>query len=295
MGNKWPTIFLEFVKERCLLFAGCQWQASEGHVLTNPENLPVLLIAEDNEELRNFLSRSLEHHYRVVKAENGLNAWDIILEELPDVILSDVMMPGMDGFALSKQVKSDIRTSHICLILLTSRGSYEAKMQGLEAGADDYISKPFHLAELELRIANLLQQQQKTRTHHQSQLRTGQQGETKAVVEDPFLKRLYEELETRLDDPKLGVDQLSEVMLMSRSTLNRKLRSLLDISTNDLVRQYRLKKGAELLAAGMDITSVAYKVGFSSPSYFTQRFREQYGLTPTEYMARSSTKEDLHS
>ena len=98
-----------------------------------------------------------------------------------------------------------------------------------------------------------------------------------------------------MDDPKLGVDQLSEVMLMSRSTLNRKLRSLLDISTNDLVRQYRLKKGAELLVAGMDITSVAYKVGFSSPSYFTQRFREQYGLTPTEYVARSSTKEDLHS
>ncbi|HWI93835.1 MAG TPA: helix-turn-helix domain-containing protein, partial [Flavisolibacter sp.] len=150
---------------------------------------------------------------------------------------------------------------------------------------DDYITKPFNLSELELRTANLVQLQQKQRAWLQAQLMSSNPEQELPVVKDPFLIQLYKEIDARLDDPELGVDYLSRTMAMSRSTLNRKLKSLLNISTNDLLRQYRLQKAAGLLTSGMDISTVAYQVGFSSPSYFSQCFKERYGITPSEHIS----------
>ena len=155
-------------------------------------------------------------------------------------------------------------------------------------GADDYITKPFNLQELELRAANLLQHQQKQRAWLQAQLLTSSPQQELPVITDPFLRQLYKEMDARLDDPALGVEYLSRTMAMSRSTLNRKLRSLLDISTNDLIRQYRLQKAVRLLPSGIDISTVAYQLGFSSPSYFSQCFKEKYGITPSEFLSGKS-------
>ena len=151
-----------------------------------------------------------------------------------------------------------------------------------------YITKPFNLQELELRTANLLQLQQKLRLWLQSQLISTAPPNQLPEITDQFLVALYQEMDAKLDDPQLGVDQLCKSMAMSRSTLNRKLKSLLDISTNDLIRQYRLQKAAQLISSGSDISSAAYQVGFSSPSYFSQCFKEQYGITPSEYTSRQS-------
>ena len=244
---------------------------------------PLLLIVEDNEELRSFLVESMNTRYRLLDAANGLDAWELILEELPDIVISDVMMPGRNGFDLCQLCKTDNRTAHIGFILLTSKSAHSAKVQGLETGADDFITKPFQLDELELRVANLLHTQQKIRADLKRHLLTTEPKSILPKVADPFLKHLFEEMDAKLDDPELGVDYLCKAMAMSRSTLNRKLKSLLNISTNDLIRQYRLQKATTHLSAGLDIATACYKVGFSSPSYFSQCFKEQYGITPSDY------------
>ena len=247
---------------------------------------PLLMLVEDNDELRAFLAESMRPHYRIVEAANGLLAWEIILNELPDIIISDVMMPGQDGFDLCKQCKTDNRTAHIGFILLTSKAAHEARLQGLTTGADDYITKPYNQQELDLRIVNLLKLQQTVRQHLQAQVLTTELQKTESVISDPFLIQLYKEIDAKIDDAEMGVDYLCKVMAMSRSTLNRKLKILLGISTNDVIRQYRLQNATSLLLGGDDITTAAYKVGFSSPSYFTQCFKEQYGVTPSEYLGR---------
>ncbi|MEO6818215.1 MAG: response regulator, partial [Ginsengibacter sp.] len=255
-------------------------------IRTDNDEAPLLMIVEDNDELRSFITESMQQYYRVIEAADGLKAWDIILDELPDVIISDVMMPGQDGFDLCHLCKNDNRTAHIGFILLTSKSSHESMLQGLKTGADDYITKPFNQNELELRIVNLLQLQQKTRQHLQEQIIVTKPQNTEPVISDSFLIQLYKEIDAKIDDAELGVDYLCKVMAMSRSTLNRKLKALLDISTNDLIRQYRLKSATALMLGGQDITTAAYSVGFSSPSYFSQCFKEQYGVTPSEYLSK---------
>lgn len=249
------------------------------------EYAPVVLIVEDNPELRSFIADGMRTHYRVLEATNGAEAWDTVLRELPELVISDVMMPEKDGFDLCRQVKADPRTAHTGFILLTSKAAQDARIKGLTAGADDYITKPFSQDELELRVANLLQLQQKLRSHLRQQLIAEQPQDELPAVKDPLLQQLYEEMDRKLDSPELTVDHLAKTCNMSRSTLNRKLRVLLDISPNDFIRQYRLQKASVLLKHGEEIAAVAYRVGFSSPSYFTQCFREQFGITPSDYVS----------
>lgn len=253
---------------------------------TTREDAPLLLVAEDNDELRSFLVETLNKEYRILEASDGNKAWELILQELPDMVISDVMMPGQDGFDLCKICKTDSRTSHIGFILLTSKTAHDARLKGLGAGADDYITKPFNLQELELRTANLYQLLLKQRERWQLQLSSLEPAEPLPATTDRFLEKLYKEIESRLDDPELGIDYLCKVMAVSRSTLNRKLRALLDISTNDLIRKYRLQKASGLIESGLDIASAAYQTGFSSPSYFSQCFKEQYGLSPSDWVLR---------
>jgi CheY-like chemotaxis protein/anti-sigma regulatory factor (Ser/Thr protein kinase) len=262
---------------------------SKGKTEDANSNKPLVMIVEDNDELRHFLVTHMRKQYVVLEAADGLRAWEIILNELPDIIISDVMMPGQDGFDLCKSCKTDNRTSHIGLILLTSKAAHDAKLQGLGCGADDYMTKPFHLDELDIIISNQLHLQDNLRKYLQSNLLVKEPALVLPVVTDPFLVKLYEEMDNGLDDSEMGVDYLSKAMAMSRSTLHRKLKSLLHISANDLIRQYRLQKATTFLLAGDDISVAAYKVGFSSPSYFTQCFREQYNVTPSEFIAKEKS------
>lgn len=248
---------------------------------------PQLFVVEDNEELRSFIMKSLEGNYEVTGAADGILAWEMIRTTLPDIVISDVMMPGQNGFDLCNLCKSDPLTAHIGFILLTSKAAHEARIQGLQAGADDYVTKPFQLDELELRIQNLFRLQQNVRTQLKAQLFSNSPGVTSSIS-DPFLDRLHKEIDTRLTNPDLMVEDLCKALSVSRSTLNRKLKALLDVSANDLIRQYRLEKASTLLRSGMDIASVSYNVGFGSPSYFAQCFRERYLLTPSEYISQQN-------
>ncbi|MCG2612642.1 ATP-binding protein [Terrimonas sp. NA20] len=253
--------------------------------LRNLHEKPLILVAEDNAELRHLLAEGFTTDWQVITAADGLIAHEIILSEMPDVIISDIMMPGKNGMDLCRIVKEDQRTGHIGFILLTSRAAHDVKLKGLETGADDYVIKPFHFDELQLRISNLLLLQQKQREFLRLQALPADPGIALPKITDAFIQHVYQLLDAHLDDPQLNVDFLARNLSMSRSSLNRKLKSLLDISANDLIRRYRLQRATALLASGNDISSTAYQTGFNTPSYFSQCFREQYGITPSEYIA----------
>lgn len=255
-------------------------------------DLPLLLLVEDNEELLAFLCESFERNlltgktrFRVLTANNGLAALQLAIEELPDLVISDVMMPGMDGYTLCSKLKTDKVTCHIAVILLTAKISYESRLSGLQLGADDYISKPFHFDELETRVCNLLDHQEKQRANYRAQLQQKDSFSQTQETENPFLKTIYAIIDDMIDDPQLGATKLAEKNAMSLRTLNRKLNALIGLTAGDLIRQYRLQKSLVLLKTGHNVSEAAYMVGFETPAYFSQCFKEQYGVSPKDYLA----------
>ena len=256
------------------------------------EKFPQILLVEDSLELAGFIAGILSEHYKVTHVTNGAEGLDKALSIMPDLILSDVMMPVMDGYEMCGRLKEDIRTSHIPVVLLTAKATRENMISGLSIGADDYLAKPFHPTELLLRIHNLLDRQQKLRDRVRAELNlpAGSPLDIEPVIQDIFITRLYEVLDEHLDDEQFGVDQLTTAINMSRSSLHRKLKTLTDMSTTEVVRNYRLKKASLLLKEGYTSSDAAYKTGFGSPAYFTKSFREVYGVTPTEYVLRVNRK-----
>ena len=255
-----------------------------GEATEEQEKLPSVLLVEDNQELARFIEGTLDPQYLVQHVQNGAIGFEAALANMPDLIVSDVLMPVMDGFTMCSKLKNDIRTSHIPLILLTAKASQDSLIEGLSKGADDYLTKPFHPSELLLRIHNLIARQQKLREKIRVELSLPGIPQQKEVVEDVFLVKLYARLDEHLDDSLFGVDQISGEMNMSRSSLHRKLKTITGLSTSEVVRNYRLKKATILLRSGHNSSDTAYMAGFGSPAYFTRCFREVYGMTPGEYI-----------
>ena len=210
------------------------------------------------------------------------------LEHLPDLILSDVMMPLMDGFTLCHQLKTDLRTSHIPIILLTAKSSVENRLAGLSLGADDYLTKPFQLTELQLRVRNQLVSKQRQREWVQASLSNPDPAAPQSSPEstDPFLTRLYALFEANLSDAGFGLDQILSELGMSRTNLFRKVKALTGLTAHDLLRNYRLKQAAKRLRSGVPVSETAYQVGFESPAYFSKCFRELYQVSPSEFVTQ---------
>lgn len=248
---------------------------------------PLILVVEDNDELRDFIVDSLSSDLKVIVAENGITGWRLTEKHLPDIIISDVMMPEMDGYELCKKVKDDPRTNHISVILLTAKMAQSSKEAGLACGADDYMTKPFHSHELELRVKNALAQQARLKEKLRKQLLPSSPSAEIESPNDVFLSKLYQFLEGHHTNSKLEVSEVAEAMGMSKSTLNRKLRSLLNVSALNLIKQYRLQRAVCLLESGESISAAAYSSGFESPSYFTQVFKESFGTTPSDFKKAS--------
>lgn len=241
-----------------------------------------ILLVEDHPELMDFIGTMLSDHYQVLSAANGAEAWEICQREMPDLVISDVMMPLMGGFELCELIKSSTETDHIGVILLTARSAAESKIEGLSCGANDYLTKPFHFQELMLRIQNFLTYQQTLRNNHQKELISLEPAE-EGTKTHPFLMKLYLQIENNLDNSEFTIDHLASELAVSSRTLNRKLSSLIGVSANEVIKNFRLKRAAELLAAGRNISETAYEVGFESPSYFGQCFKNVYSITPSEF------------
>lgn len=244
-----------------------------------------LLLVEDNEDIRQFLRQSLEQEYEIAEATDGKQGLAQALENPPDLIISDVAMPEMDGIELCRNLKTNVLTSHIPVILLTARTSLIFKIDGLETGADDYVTKPFNLHLLQLRIRNLIQIREKLREKYNRQLDFKLPESTPEVsLEDTFLTELIQHIEQHLEESEFSVDQLAAEMHLSRMQLYRKLKALTDQTPHDLIRSCRLRKAAELLAKGQyTVAEVTYKVGYTDLKHFREQFRKQFGVSPSAY------------
>ncbi|MBD2701452.1 response regulator [Spirosoma sp. BT702] len=246
---------------------------------------PVILLVEDNSELATVIAESLPTSYQIYRTSNGAEGVEQAIQLVPDLIISDVLMPIMDGYTLCQQLKADQRTNHIPILLLTAKSSHESRITGLTVGADDYITKPFHPQELQLRVRNRLEQRRQLRDWIRSSLTRVDVAETNQTPEtdDPFLTNLYTLIEQNLDDSRFGADGLMEEIRMSRMSLHRKVKALTGMSSGELIRTYRLKRSIQFLLEGYNSSETAYRVGFDSPAYFSKCFRDTYQLTPTEF------------
>ncbi|QIP15910.1 response regulator [Spirosoma aureum] len=247
------------------------------------DDAPIVLIVEDNLLLGDFIADSLPSHYQIHRALNGAEGLDQALMLVPDLVISDVLMPIMDGYTLCKNVKEDPRTSHIPVILLTAKSSVENRIEGLSLGADDYIGKPFHVQELELRVRNLLKQRQQLRDWVLASVTNPDPLPDPPAPTDPLLEKLAHVVEKHLDDASFGAEELITESGLSRMNLHRKLKALAGTSTGEFIRNYRLKRAAQLLRQGHTVSETAYLVGFEDPSYFTRTFRKVYQMTPSAF------------
>jgi signal transduction histidine kinase/DNA-binding response OmpR family regulator len=245
-----------------------------------------ILLVEDNRDLSFYLSGILEKDYTVLVTFNGEDGLAVAKDVTPDLILSDMMMPKMDGFTLCEEIRRDEATSHIPFILLTARSSIESRLAGLELGADDYLTKPFHVAELQIRIKNLLQQRANLKKRFRLELKVAPKDVAVTSVDEKFLLKVIEVVQSNMSDSNFSVERLSEMVGMSRKNLHRKLVALVDQTPNEFIRIFRLKTAMQLLEqkAG-SIKEAAFTVGFNNLSYFSKCFREQFGIAPTEVKA----------
>ncbi|RRB04703.1 response regulator [Larkinella rosea] len=250
------------------------------------ESHPLVLVVEDNAELREFMVAELRTNYRVRSAANGHDGWVLAKEELPAIVITDLMMPRLNGYGLIEHLKTDPVTDHIAIVLLSASGEDASRLKALSLGADDYLTKPFHLGELQLRLRNLLNRQERLRDHYRQQLAQPDSAPPLLTVGDQFLRKLYTLIEQHLDDSTLNVEWLADELAMSRKALYLKVHNLTQLSPVELIRQYRLRKAIDLLRSGHSAAETAYLVGFETPSYFTKVFREFYHQTPTAFVKR---------
>jgi signal transduction histidine kinase/ligand-binding sensor domain-containing protein/DNA-binding response OmpR family regulator len=253
------------------------------------KSAPILLIVEDNQDMRAYLCSLLSLASRVIESLDGQDGLEKALRVIPDLIISDVMMPRMDGFALCARLKTDERTSHIPVILLTARASAESKIAGLETGADDYIAKPFAARELQARVKNLIEQRRKLRERFRKEAALQPHVMAVTSTDEKFLQKALAVVEARMSDEDFSVEIFGREVGMSRVQLHRKLRALTDHSASEFIRTLRLHRAAQLLVQhGGNVTEVAYEVGFNNLSYFAKCFHQQFGVSPSAYAAVSS-------
>jgi two-component system cell cycle response regulator len=246
--------------------------------------LPLILLVDDEEEILDFLERILQLKYAVLKTPNGQEALQILASNAVQLIISDVMMPDMDGFELCRTIKSNVEYSHIPIILLTAKNTIQAKVQGLELGADAYIEKPFSKEHLQAQIASLLTNRNMMREYFANSPLVHINSMAHTRADQQFLESLHATIIEHIEEVELDVEQLARYMNMSRVTLYRKITAISDHTPLELIHITRLKKAAELLAAGdYKMYEIAALTGFSSQSNFARNFHKQFGITPTDY------------
>lgn len=245
---------------------------------------PTVLVVEDNEEFQQFLCTQLSNKYHVLKASNGKETMEILYDKHVDIIVSDIMMPIMNGLELCEKVKGDITISHIPIILLTAKTSLTAKIEGFNCGADEYIEKPYSFDYLTSRIDNLLEMRKKIKEAYKHSPVLAYQSITHTQTDEKFVNSLVEFIHNHLDEVGLDVGMIANAMNMSRPTLYRKLRDVSELTPNDFIQLVRLKKAAELLKQNeLQISEIAYMVGFNSPNYFSKCFYKQFGVLPKNF------------
>ena len=247
----------------------------------------VILLVEDNREFQQFMTEQLKKDYRIVRAGNGKEALDVLSSCAVDLVISDIMMPVMDGMTLCKEIKEDIRFSHIPVILLSAKMDLQVRLDGMKLGADEYIVKPYSSDYLKVRIENLMNNRNKVREVYQHSPESSVGDIAYSKADEEFLSKLVEKIHQHLSEDSLNVDSLAQMLNMSRATLYRKLRNVSELTPNEFIRLIRLKKAAELLKQReYRINEIVFIVGFNSVSYFAKCFYKQFGVLPKDYCSQ---------
>jgi signal transduction histidine kinase/ligand-binding sensor domain-containing protein/DNA-binding response OmpR family regulator len=254
-------------------------------------NRPTILLVEDNFELQEFIAGKLNTNYNLLLAGNGKEALSLAKESNPDIIVSDIMMPVMDGLELCQNLKTGLDTSHIPIILLTAKSSDESQIEGYKTGADDYIPKPFNPELLEVRIASLIESRKKLRSLFSNGTHSEIDKITATHTDKVFLRKALELVENNIDNTEFDVTDFSAGMSVSRSLLHKKLTSLTDKSATDFINTVRLRRAQQLIKSGsLTISEVAYSVGYNDPKYFSRLFRKHFGIAPSDYTRENRRK-----
>jgi signal transduction histidine kinase/DNA-binding response OmpR family regulator len=244
----------------------------------------IVLIVEDNNDLRAYIGGQLEESYEVQEAENGETGMLMSLETLPDLIISDLMMPKVDGFQFCKTVRGDERTSHIPIIMLTAKADFNNKMEGFEIGVDDYIIKPFNALELKVRVRNLINQRKLLRSRFKSSTTIKPSEVTATSIDRLFLEKVIKTIENNFENQNFTPESLAATVNMSVSQLNRKLNALIEQPAGQLMRSLRLQRAADLLKQKTGtVSEICYQLDFNDPAYFSRAFKKQFGCSPSEF------------
>ncbi len=251
--------------------------------ITNNEK-PTVLVIDDNADLRKYITEILHQDYKILEASDGEEGFCKSIKFIPDLIISDVMMPKIDGFTLCNKIKTDTRTSHIPLILLTAKSTIEDKLDGLQTGADAYIMKPFEAAELRVRIMNLIEQRKRVQEHFNKFGIFDLEQKQVTSVDQKFMREALKIIDAHIADPNFNIETFAECMTISRSLLHKKFNSLVGETPGELIKRIRLNRAAKLLANNHgNITEIAFQVGFNDASYFTACFKKQFDISPSQY------------
>lgn len=254
-------------------------------------NKQILLIVEDNEDIRNYIHEAFTNVFEVIQAANGIQGKELAIKHIPDIIVSDIMMPLMNGIELCRQLKQDVRTSHIPIILLTAKDSLQDKEDGYQVGADSYLTKPFSTTLLHSRIGNLLETRRKLIAQFSSDLtlkgKRAVISESLNKLDNEFIDKVKKLIEENLSSEKVDIAYLSDKMCMSSSTLYRKMKALTGLSTNEYIRKIKMQNAEQFLLEGKyTISEIAFKVGINSTVYFRQCFKDEYGYSPSDYLKK---------
>jgi YesN/AraC family two-component response regulator len=250
----------------------------------------LILLVEDDMDILNYLEDELSLDYRIIKANNGSDGWTLAFDKTPHLIVSDIMMPGIDGLELCKKVKSTIETSHIPVILLTARTTVEQEIEGLETGADEYVYKPFHPRLLKLKVDKIIEARELLKQQFTKNTSFVAREMTVTSADERFLQKAIDFVKENLSDVDLNIEKMSSILNISRVHLYRKLKALTNQNPTEFVRTIRLKQAAYLLTQGkLNVSEIAYLVGFNSHQYFTNSFQKYFGMSPTEFIRKTET------
>jgi len=248
------------------------------------KGLSRVLIIEDHSDMRYFIKQQLLEKYRIIEAFNGKDGLEKARENSPDLIITDLMMPQMDGITLCKKLKRNINTSHIPVIMLTAKAGIENKLEGLETGADAYLTKPFNARELQVRAKSLMEGRTKLRELFSKSESINPREVTVTSLDEQFLQKTLDLLEERYSEPDFGIPQMQEILAMSRAQLHRKIKAITNEAPGEMLRNFRIKRAAQILGQqGENVTQVAYMVGFNNLSYFAKCFKQFYGVAPSKF------------
>ncbi|TYA65922.1 hybrid sensor histidine kinase/response regulator transcription factor, partial [Seonamhaeicola marinus] len=261
------------------------------NLVNNNSNLPILLVVDDNADIRTFIKQALSKDYTIYEADNGKTGVELANKVMPSVILTDIVMPEMDGFDLCKHIKTKKETSHIPVIMLTAKLSQESEIEGRKIGADGYVRKPFDIELLELRISNILKRRDDLRKRFNREITLKPKEVTVTSMDEQFLQKAISIVEDNMMNTDFNVEMLVKEMGYSRSNLYSKFKEITGLSSSEFIRNIKLKRAVQLFEqSDYSVKEIMYMTGFNTASYFAKCFKKQFGVIPSEYVSQNQKK-----